>query len=125
RQLYRYGHGRALMARRYPGSVSPPATLLAGFVLGLVALPVAGIHRDGGRVGAGHVARWRPGRLWAAVASCFSAVHLGAGLGYLVGLAGGPGWRQAAGAATRTRVAIEHAEGAAALAPSLDRRATD
>ncbi|MBE0566047.1 MAG: glycosyltransferase, partial [Krumholzibacteria bacterium] len=106
RQLYRYGHGRALMARRYPGSVSPPATLLAGFVLWLVALPVAGAfwapawqawaavagaYTAAVAVYAGHVARWRPGRLWAAVASCFAAVHLGAGLGYLVGLAGGPG----------------------------------
>ncbi len=124
RQLYRYGHGRALMARRHPGTVSAPAATLAMFALAVVALPVAGLVWPGawqvwGLIAgvyaaavaacSGHLVRWRPSRFWAAVGSCFAAIHLGSGLGYLVGLCGGPGWRQTAGADTRKRVERENA----------------
>ena len=109
RQLYRYGHGRARMARKHPGTLSAPASLLAFCVAGVLALPAAGFlwapawlawaALAGGYAVtvAGEAARLagpRPTRLGAAVLACFPAIHLGAGLGYLSGLLGGPGWRQ-------------------------------
>ncbi len=128
RQLYRYGYGRALMTRKHPGTVSPPAAALAVFALWLAVLPAAGLlwapawtmwgtiagtYALVTVVHAGQLAGWRPGRLWAAVASCFPAIHLGAGFGYLSGLLGGPGWRHAPRAEVRRRVAEEHALAAA------------
>lgn len=140
RQLYRYGHGRALMARRHPGTLSPPASLLAMFALWLVALPLAGLAwapawQAWGAIaaayaatvvlGAGHVVRWRPGRLWGTVAACFAAIHLGGGFGYLMGLVGGPGWRQAVAPCTRVRVEQEHARTAAAPPAALGNPVSD
>jgi succinoglycan biosynthesis protein ExoA len=129
RQLYRYGYGRALMARKYPGTVSPPAVALAGFVLWLFALPLLGLvwgtawsvwasvaafYGAAVLVAAGQAASWRPGGLWGASMACFSAIHLGAGLGYLSGLVGGPGWRHTPRPEVRRRVEREQAEAAAA-----------
>lgn len=108
RQLFRYGYGRAHMARKHPGTVSPLAVLLALLSLWLLALPVLGVlWRPAWRLwltaaapyaaivllSSGWLARRGGSLLWAATASCFPAIHLGAGLGYLSGLVGGPTWR--------------------------------
>ncbi len=142
RQLYRYGYGRALMARKHAGTVSPPATLLAVFALWLAVLPLAGFFWRSAwqawallagayllitTVQAGLLAGARHPRLAAAVAVCFPAIHLGAGFGYLSGLLGGPGWRHAPRAEVRRRVAQEHAQASQALAAdaSASLRRTD
>ena len=129
RQLFRYGYGRALMARKHAGTVSPPATLLAVFALWLAILPLAGFFwRPAWQVWAAlagiyllvtTVHAWllagvRHPRLAATVAGCFPAIHLGAGFGYLSGWLGGPGWRHAPRAEVRRRVAREHAQASGA-----------
>jgi len=130
RQLYRYGYGRAKMARKHAGTFSPLAGLLAVFALWVVGMPLAGVFWPPawqawgilagvyGAVAITHAWRAAGGRwrLWAAVSSCFPAIHLGAGAGYLSGLLGGPGWRQSADRATLARVRQEHA-GEVAPAP--------
>ena len=110
RQLYRYGHGRARMARKHPGSFSPLAAAAALVSLSLLVLPVVGVFwRPAWQLWLATVlpyatvvaatttwlARGRGARLWLATASCFPVIHFGAGIGYASGLAGGPTWGQA------------------------------
>lgn len=110
RQLYRYGHGRARMARKHPGSFSPLAAAVSLLSLWLAALPALGLVWRPAWVlwlgaavpyalvvaaTAAWLARGRGWRLWAATAACFPAIHFGAGVGYVSGLAGGPSWQHA------------------------------
>ncbi len=110
RQLYRYGHGRARMARKHPGSFSPLAATVSLLSLWLMVLPVLGAAwRPAWQlwlatalpyaavivVTAAWLARGQGGRLWIATAACFPAIHFGAGIGYFSGLIGGPTWRHA------------------------------
>lgn len=106
RQLYRYGYGRARTARKHPSSFSPLVGLLSLFVVILgvfpvlaLAVPLLGVLwclMSG--VYAGLVLLVS---LWGSrsslmdspfVASALAAIHLGGGLGYLMGLLGGPSW---------------------------------
>ena len=109
RQLYRYGYGRARMSRKHPSEFSPLSTVLMLFVLWMVLAPLA-------------ASVWNPAlHLWAAtttayglcvtglsawlamqrhvsfplVVAAFLASHIGAGLGFLSGLVGGPRWAHA------------------------------
>lgn len=110
RQLYRYGHGRARMARKHPGSFSPLATAVSLLSLWLMVLPVLGIFwRPAWQMWlataapyavvtlatAAWLARGRSARLWLTTAACFPAIHFGAGVGYVSGLIGGPSWQHA------------------------------
>jgi len=108
RQLYRYGYGRARLWRRRPSLRMGLAPLLSLFLLLLAVLPVAAVWWPP----AGHlwllmvavygaaaaattvvqaVTAGRPG-LWWRILACLPAIHLGAGLGFLSGLLGGPPW---------------------------------
>jgi len=130
RQLYRYGYGRALMGRKYPGTISAPALGLAVLVLVAGLLPLMGFAWPAawaawGAMGAtyalvtvglaGRLARWRPA-LWFAAVRCFVAIHLGAGLGYLSGLVGGPGWRHTPRPEVRRRIEAERSQAASRAA---------
>lgn len=125
RQLYRYGYGRALMARKHPHTTSPLAlglgamslTLVVLLLIGLVWPPAAGLWLTlagayaVGAIGLGALqARGHGGPALALrIAACFPAVHLGAGFGYLSGLCGGPAWRHTPSRAERQRIAAESA----------------
>ena len=110
RQLYRYGHGRARMARKHPGSFSPLAAAVSLLSLWLACLPVLGAAwRPAWQLWlataapyavvvaatAAWLARGRGCQLWLATAACFPAIHFGAGIGYVSGLVGGPAWQHA------------------------------
>lgn len=125
RQLYRYGCGRARMARKHPRTTSPLAILLGLMSLWLlILLPVglawkpavllwaitAGAYTAGILGLAAWQARGRGLAMWLRVASCFPAIHVGAGLGYLSGLVGGPSWRHTPSRADRQRIAAESAQ---------------
>jgi len=106
RQLYRYGYGRARTARKHPASFSPLVGLLSFFVLMLgvlplasVAVPVLGLLWIA--VAAGYMGLVLASSVWGArshpsltipVAGALTAIHIGGGLGYLMGLTGGPSW---------------------------------
>jgi prepilin-type processing-associated H-X9-DG protein len=107
RQLYRYGFGRARMALKHPRTFSPLAIGLALLGLWLFVLPLAGLVwpqvlgpwllvSGGYALATGLLSAWlakgRGLRMWLGVWSCFPAIHLGAGFGYLMGLVGGPSW---------------------------------
>ncbi|MEZ4388848.1 MAG: glycosyltransferase [Candidatus Krumholzibacteriia bacterium] len=124
RQLYRYGYGRARMARKHPGTTSALAMALGLMSLGFVLLPLAGLawtpamHLWLGSLGiyaavslavGSWAARGRGVGIAARVALCFPAIHLGAGLGHLSGLCGGFSWRHTPSRAARQRLAAESA----------------
>lgn len=125
RQLYRYGYGRALMARKHPHTTSPLAVMLGLMSLGLALLPVIGAMWTPALVlwialamsyttGSLVLGAWQTrGRgdmdLALQVSSCFPAIHLGAGLGYMSGLVGGFAWRHTPSRAERQRIAAESA----------------
>ena len=106
RQLYRYGYGRARTARKHPSSFSPLVGLLSTFVLAVGILPLlavfvpalgtAWIAMAGGYAGAVTlIAAWASRTrlpLWPRTAAALTAIHIGGGLGYLMGLLGGPSW---------------------------------
>lgn len=109
RQIYRYGYGRARTARKHPGTFSPLVGMLSLMIVVMAVLTVAAsfhpafavlwaslILAYGSAVGLSALwgARNAPG-LWFSVASALAAVHLGGGLGYLMGLLGGPSLSQA------------------------------
>lgn len=126
RQLYRYGFGRARMARKHPSTTSPLASLLGLMSLGLILLPLLGLVwwpalaiwlslALAYGVGALVLGAWQTrGRgdlgLALQVAACFPAIHLGAGLGYLSGLLGAFSWRHTPSRAERQRIAAESAQ---------------
>jgi succinoglycan biosynthesis protein ExoA len=105
RQLYRYGYGRALMARKHSTSISILGLINALMGLGLWLLPILGLMVPAlmrlwlliaipylgisGLVSAWQ-ARDRDLRMFLMIWSCFPAIHFGAGFGYLSGLLGGP-----------------------------------
>lgn len=110
RQLYRYGYGRARMARKHRSHVSSIAVCLGLVFLVLILLPfkvqlwapalplwvlmVAGYVLLS--LTAAARAAWREGAAMVLrVAACFPAIHFGAGLGYLSGLVGGFAWTHA------------------------------
>jgi len=110
RQLYRYGFGRARMVRKHPRFGSFLAGLPALFCLLLLGLPLAAFALPflwliwGGLVlgylatigvVAAHLAARHGRKLFPALQASFVAIHLGAGLGFLSGLAGGPSWAHA------------------------------
>ncbi len=105
RQIFRYGYGRARMARKHPKAFSPLAALLAVacltagalLVLGIFA-PVFWVYLSLGLllyflivVGASFLASKGQGpKIYFYILACFPAIHLGSGIGYLSGLVGGP-----------------------------------
>lgn len=137
RQLYRYGYGRARMARKHPGNTSPLALSLGLMSLASVLMPVVALA-------------WRPaGGLWLAglglyglacvlvglwqarrrgpamalrVAACLPAIHLGAGLGYVSGLVGGFSWRHSPSRAKRQEIAARSARQARDASSDADAR---
>jgi len=110
RQIYRYGYGRARMARKHRGGVTPAAAALSVLSLLAVVLPVLGlihpwawwafglaglVHGGAVFIAAGQVTLRRRPDLFATVVMCLLAIHHGAGLGYLSGWLGGPAWTHA------------------------------
>lgn len=110
RQLYRYGFGRARMALKHPQTLSPLAGALALLGLWLFVLPLAGIfwpqvlwpwgvgtaaYLAGTGLLAAKLARDHGPRMILRTWSCFPAIHVGAGFGYIMGLVGGPSWHHA------------------------------
>ncbi len=107
RQIYRYGYGRAMMAQKHPGSITPAAIGLALLSALAICLPLVGIiHSAALTFWAGltvlHVGavaldsalvtvRRQPSQFFR-VMLCLLAIHHGAGLGYLAGMTGGPNW---------------------------------
>ncbi|MBC8426170.1 glycosyltransferase [bacterium] len=106
RQLYRYGSGRAHMARKHPRQFSPLSTALMLLVLWILLMPLAipfwgpALRLWGAptllyAVGITSLSAWlalRQNVSWPLTVSAFLASHFGAGLGYLSGLVGGPRW---------------------------------
>jgi len=125
RQLYRYGYGRARMARKHPGRTSPLAMALGAVSLASVLLPlVALVWRPAGMLWLAGVglyglvcvlvglwqARGRGPAMAMRIAACLPAIHLGAGLGYVSGLAGGFSWRHSPSRAKRREIATRSAQ---------------
>lgn len=125
RQLYRYGYGRARMARKHPGNTSPLALALGLMSLASVLMPaVALVWRPAGApwlAGLGIYgvvcvlvgfwqARLRGPAMALRIAACLPAIHLGAGLGYVSGLVGGFSWRHSPSRAKRQEVAARSAQ---------------
>ena len=143
RQLYRYGYGRAHMARKHPSTTSPLAALLGLMSLGLFLLPLVGltwtpalmlwlVMLTAYGLGALILGLWQArgtGGLTMAlrVASCFPAIHLGAGLGYVAGLVKGFSWRHTPSRCERQRIAAESSRRAreASASSSGDEATTD
>lgn len=107
RQLYRYGYGRARMARKFPEAFSPLPFLLGMAVVTAAVLPLVGLLYPpaffawsaglGGyflvtALAAALQSRAQPLPIFLHAWRCFPAIHLGGGLGYLSGLLGGPSW---------------------------------
>jgi succinoglycan biosynthesis protein ExoA len=106
RQLYRYGSGRARMARKHPRQFSPLSTTLMLLVLWILLMPLAipfwgsALRLWGAptllyAVGITGLSAWlalRQNVSWPLTVSAFLASHFGAGIGYLSGLVGGPRW---------------------------------
>lgn len=107
RQIYRYGYGRALMARKHEGGVTPAALGLSLLTLLTLTLPLLGfvhpaawlalgalaaVHGGAVFLAAASVTLKRRPDLFATVAVCLVAIHHGAGLGSLSGWLGGPTW---------------------------------
>ena len=107
RQLYRYGYGRARLTRKHPQAISGMGLLLGLLALLLLFLPILGLLQPlawtlwtGLFVPyvllTGLMAGWRARGRGLTMAfwtwSSFIPIHLGAGLGYISGLLGGPVW---------------------------------
>ncbi len=105
RQLFRYGFGRAKMAKKHPSTFSLAAATVALASLGFFVIPLAGLIFPGLMlyylIGlflyfgltlyvAASGARKAPWPLVLSVWTCILAIHFGAGLGYLSGLVRGP-----------------------------------
>jgi len=110
RQIYRYGYGRARMARKHSGGITPAAVALSLLSLLALGLPVLGlahpwawwafgllglVHGAAVFVAAGQATLRRRPDLFATVVLCLLAIHHGAGLGYASGWLGGPPWTHA------------------------------
>jgi succinoglycan biosynthesis protein ExoA len=110
RQLYRYGFGRARLARKHTEAASMPAVGLGFAMLGFLVLPALGVAWVPawrlwllgialyllvvGSVSA-RLAGKHGWHLFGPLLLCFPAIHAGAGLGFLAGLTGGPSWTHA------------------------------
>lgn len=105
RQMYRYGYGRALLAKKFPSFFSPFVAILAIFSLIAVMMPILGVWLKpvffAWKIGiisylavllllSGGLSKLGSFRLFCALNSCFLAIHFGAGFGYLSGMLGGP-----------------------------------
>ncbi|MBU0741281.1 glycosyltransferase [bacterium] len=111
RQLYRYGSGRARMARKHPRQFSPLSVALMLLVLWILLMPlVAPFWSPAWRLWAVPtliyaipvvaLSGWlslRRGVSWPLTIAAFLASHFGGGLGYLSGLVGGPQWSHSPG----------------------------
>jgi succinoglycan biosynthesis protein ExoA len=111
RQLYRYGCGRARMARKHPRQFSPLSVTLMLLVLWMLLMPlVAPFWSQGWQLwavptlcyagGVMALSGWlalRRGVSWPLTVAAFVASHFGGGLGYLSGLVGGPRWSHSPG----------------------------
>jgi succinoglycan biosynthesis protein ExoA len=98
RQLYRYGFGRGLIARKNPKHFSLLSFTLALFSVALVVLPFINLTIWGFITGG-----WiltcgvdaiiaAKSKIWPSVMITLMIIHLAAGVGYISGLVGGPGW---------------------------------
>ncbi len=119
RQLFRYGYGRARLARKHHGYWPLAGVLLSLFSLAFILLPFLGIFwrpflTSWAMVSLGYAlvtaiaaalqARGEGVRMWLLIWSCFPAIHFGSGLGFLSGLVGGFSWNHAPSAgASRKR----------------------
>ena len=107
RQLYRYGYGRARMARKFPVTFSPLTTILGLMGLWCLTLPLLSLfwlpalflfistampYLGLTALASAWAARKRNPLVWLKTWFAFPAIHFGAGLGYLVGLVKGPDW---------------------------------
>ncbi len=111
RQLYRYGCGRARMARKHPRQFSPLSIALMLLVLWILLMPLVGIFwSPAWRLwavptllyagGVASLSAWltlRRGVSWPLTVTAFLASHFGGGLGYFSGLFGGPRWSHSPG----------------------------
>lgn len=112
RQLFRYGFGRARVARKHPGSLSLLALLASLLCVCLLLAPAIMLWKPvfGGLMALGVVlylvttaivAAVQANRdglgIWWKTFTCFPFIHLGAGFGYLSGLFSGPDLSHAPG----------------------------
>ncbi len=111
RQLYRYGCGRARMARKHPRQFSPLSIALMLLVIWILLMPaVALFWSPAWRLwavptvlyagGVASLSAWlslRRGVSWPLTVTAFLASHFGGGLGYFSGLFGGPRWSHSPG----------------------------
>jgi len=101
RQLYRYGFGRGLIAKKSPKHFSFLSFTLALFSISLVVLPFINLTLwgfiTGGWIFACGIDAIIAGKskYWISVMFTLMIIHLAAGIGYINGLAGGPGWSHA------------------------------
>ncbi|MCP4800174.1 MAG: glycosyltransferase [bacterium] len=98
RQLYRYGLGRALITRKNPKHFSLLSFLLALFSISIVVLPFINLTVWGFITGCWILACGidaiiaAKSKKWLSVMITLMIIHLAAGIGYISGLVGGPGW---------------------------------
>ncbi len=105
RQLYRYGYGRARLLGKDPRSLSPLTFGLSLFCVATLALPLAALRQPAliilwGLMLALYLATAAVAAVWAVgresprllplVMVAFTAIHFGAGCGFLSGLLRGP-----------------------------------
>jgi len=106
RQLYRYGNGRARMARKHPRQFSPLSLSLMLLVLWILLMPLIALGWSPAwrlwaaptlayALGIVSLSGWlalQRGVSWFSTITAFLASHFGGGIGYLSGLVGGPRW---------------------------------